>query len=151
MAERKYASWSTVVSIIDNIKSKFSPQGHKHTSSEITDLNIPTKVSELTNDAGYVTTSVTDGLSETISGKANTSHTHSISDVTNLQSNLNAKVPTSRTINNKTLTSNITLSASDVSAYSKTEIDNMELITLDDIDAICGTDYQFVSANEVIF
>lgn len=151
MAERKYASMSSISYLVDNIMAKFSKLGHKHTSSDITDLKIPTKVSELTNDSGYVTTSVTDGLSETISGKANTSHTHSISNVTNLQSSLDAKVPTSRTINNKTLTSNITLSASDVSAYSKTEINNMELITLDDIDAICGTDYQFVSANEVIF
>lgn len=64
MAERKYASWSTVVSIIDNIKSKFSPQGHKHTSSDITDLKIPTKVSELTNDAGYVPNT------RTVNGKA---------------------------------------------------------------------------------
>lgn len=39
-----------------------------------------------------------------------------ISDVTNLQTALDGKVPTSRTINSKPLTSDITLSASDVSA-----------------------------------
>ena len=116
MAERKYASMSSITSLVRNITSRFSQIGHKHTSSEITDLKIPTKVSELTNDASYVTTSVTDGLSEAISGKANTSHTHSISNVTNLQSSLDAKVPTSRTVNGKALTGNISLTASDVGA-----------------------------------
>lgn len=51
-----------------------------------------------------------------VSTKANSSHTHSISNVTNLQSSLDAKVPTSRTVNGKALSSNITLSASDVGA-----------------------------------
>lgn len=37
---------------------------------------------------------------------------------------VSTKVPTSRTINGKTLTANITLSASDVGAYTKTETDN---------------------------
>ena len=63
-------------------------------------------------------------LTALINGKANASHNHAISEVTNLQSSLDAKVPTSRTVNGKALTSNITLSASDVSAYSKTEIDS---------------------------
>lgn len=58
-----------------------------------------------------------------VSGKANDSHTHAISDVTNLQGSLDAKVPTTRTINSKALSSNITLSASDVGAYTKTEVD----------------------------
>lgn len=51
-----------------------------------------------------------------ISTKANSSHTHSISNVTNLQTTLDGKVPTSRTVNGKALSSNITLSASDVGA-----------------------------------
>lgn len=61
------------------------------------------------------------------------------------------KVPTSRTVNGKALTSNITLSASDVNAYSKAEIDNLELITVDDIDAICGITIEIASASEVTF
>lgn len=66
--------------------------------------------------------------------KADSSHTHSIGDTTNLQSTLDGKVPTSRTINSKPLSANITLSASDVGAapsshnhddryYTETEID----------------------------
>lgn len=57
--------------------------------------------------------SYTDGA---VSTKANSSHTHSISNVTNLQSSLDAKVSTSTTVNGKALSSNITLSASDVGA-----------------------------------
>lgn len=69
---------------------------------------------------------------------ADDSHAHIISNVDGLQSALDAKVPTSRTVNGKALSANITLSASDVSAYSKTEIDSMSFITVDDIDTICG-------------
>ena len=73
-------------------------------------------------------------LSTEIAKKADTSHTHVISNVTNLQSTLDGKVPTSRTVNGKALSANITLSASDVGAspsshdhdyryYTETEID----------------------------
>ena len=51
-----------------------------------------------------------------VSTKANSSHTHSISNVTNLQTSLDTKVPTSRTVNGKALSADITLSASDVGA-----------------------------------
>lgn len=71
---------------------------------------------------------------EAVSTKANTSHSHAISDVTNLQDTLDGKVPNTRTINGKELITNISLSASDVGAansshthddryYTETEID----------------------------
>lgn len=123
-------------------------------------------------------------LSTEIAKKADASHTHTISNVTNLQSTLDSKVPTSRTVNDKPLSANITLSASDVGAapsshnhndeyyvksevdsklsgksdnghshndlyYTKTQIDNYELITVDDIDAICGSD--IASASDLTF
>lgn len=44
------------------------------------------------------------------------SHSHAIKDVTNLQTTLDGKVPTSRTINGNKLTSNITLTAEDIGA-----------------------------------
>ena len=69
----------------------------------------------------------------------------------NVQTQLNGKVPTSRTVNGKVLSSNITLSASDVSAYSKTEIDNMTFITVEDIDTICGTSIQYANVSEGAF
>lgn len=55
-------------------------------------------------------------LQSTLDGKAASGHTHSIDDIPNLKSSLNEKVPTTRTINNKALSSNITLNASDVDA-----------------------------------
>lgn len=48
-------------------------------------------------------------------------------------------------------TGDVTLSASDVGTYTKAEIDNLELITVDDIDIICGTVIQVASDSEVTF
>ena len=82
------------------------------------------------NDLYYTETEI----DQKLSGKANATHSHAISEVTNLQSTLDAKVPTSRTINSKPLTANVSLSASDVGAapashdhnslyYTQTQID----------------------------
>lgn len=88
--------------------------------------------------------------------KAEVSHEHSISNVDGLQANLDSlesavdsKVPNTRKINGKALSSDITLSAGDVDAYTKAEIDGYELITIEDIDTICGNTIQ--SASEVTF
>lgn len=110
------------------------------------------------------------GLQAALDGKAEKSHTHTVSEISDLtataaelnyvsgvtssiQTQLNAKVPTTRTINGKNLSANITLTAGDLSAYTKTEIDNMELITIDDIDTICGGTIQVtsISDSEVTF
>ena len=64
------------------------------------------------DDRYYTETEVNDKLAE----KADSGHTHTISNVTNLQNSLDAKVPTSRKVNGKALTTDITLSASDVGA-----------------------------------
>lgn len=53
-------------------------------------------------------------LTSGLAGKANTSHTHVISDVTNLQSNLDAKVPTTRTVNGKALSANVVIGGGDI-------------------------------------
>lgn len=57
-----------------------------------------------------------EALETVASNKANKDHPHAIKDVTDLQTQLNAKVPTTRTVNGKALSANITLSASDVGA-----------------------------------
>ena len=64
------------------------------------------------------------------------------------RSELDLRVPTARKVNNKELSADITLTASDVNAYSKDEIDNMELITTADIDTICNA--IIYGASEVI-
>lgn len=68
-----------------------------------------------------------------------------------IQTQLNSKVPTSRTINGKALSSNVTISAADLSVYTKAEIDSMELITVADIDAICGSSIMAAGASGVTF
>lgn len=69
-----------------------------------------------------------------------------------LSGELDDKVPTSRTVNGKALTENITITASDINTYTKSEIDDMELITVDDIDTICGGAIQVATlSNEVTF
>ena len=63
-----------------------------------------------------------DGIKNDLLGKADKTHTHVIADVSGLQSSLDAKVPTSRTINGKALTTNISLTASDVGALPDTTV-----------------------------
>lgn len=59
----------------------------------------------------YATKSaLTSGLAE----KANTEHTHEIADVTSLQTTLNGKVPTTRTVNGKTLSANVVIGGADI-------------------------------------
>ena len=70
------------------------------------------------------------------------SHSHAISDVTNLQTTLNGKVPTSRTVNGKALSADITLSASDVGAdasgAANTALTNANSYTDNRITAMVG-------------
>lgn len=153
---------------------------HSHTVANITDLTATaTELNHMDGVTSNVQTQL-NGKQATITGGATTIATSNltanralisngsgkvaVSAVTstelgyldgvtsNVQTQLNGKVPTSRTINSKALSSNITLSASDVGAYAKTEIDNMEFVTVDDIDTICGASIQVASlSNEVTF
>lgn len=104
--QNKYAGLESLRVFLTNIRNTFSQIGHKHTKSEITDF------AHDHNDIYYTETEIDTKLNN----KADASHTHSISNVTNLQTELNSKVSTSRTINGKSLAENITLSASDVGA-----------------------------------
>lgn len=105
-------------------------------------------------------------LQNTLDDKSDIGHTHTVDNITDLtvtaaelnyvsgvassvQTQLDGKVPATRTINGKALSTDITLSASDVNAYSKTEIDSLELITVDDIDTICGAN--IVNGSEVTY
>lgn len=97
---------------ITNLQSTLDDKAassHTHTVSQISDLTATAK--ELNYMDG-----VTSNVQTQLDGKAASGHTHNITDITNLQSTLNDKVPTTRTINGKALSSNITLSASDVGA-----------------------------------
>lgn len=140
---------SEVITLINNNKGTLESL----TSSKV---NVSDIVNNLTTNSSSKVLSaaqgvVIKGLIDALDAELD-SHTHDMADVSGLDSALDAKVPISRTINGKALTANITLSASDVSAYTKTEIDNMELITADDIDTICGGAIQVATlSNEVTF
>lgn len=91
--------------------------------AEITMPTIPTKVSDLTNDVGYITDYTETDPTVPSWAKASSKPSYTASEV--------GAVPTSRTINGKALTSNITLSASDVSALpSSTVIPTVNNATL---------------------
>lgn len=68
----------------------------------------------LTSSSAASTYATKSALTSGLAGKANTEHTHEIADVTNLQSSLNAKVPTTRTVNGKALSANVTLAGGDI-------------------------------------
>ena len=101
--------------------------------------NIDLSAYETTEDAQSKLDEAKTYADTAVSGKANTSHSHIISDVTNLQSTLDGKVPTSRTVNGKSLTANISLSASDVGAASSTHTHDDRYYTETEIDTKIST------------
>ena len=79
------------------------PQGEKGEKGDKGDKGDP---GTITIDTSLSTTSTNavqnKAIATAINGKANTTHTHSISDVTTLQTNLNSKVNTSDIVDNLT-------------------------------------------------
>lgn len=115
---------------------------HTHTASQITDFNtsVDSRIENIIGTApanldtlGEIADALNDDASfaatitTALSGKSDTGHTHTIGNITSLQSSLDAKVPTSRTINSKPLSSNVTLTPDDFTdgttnkVYSATE------------------------------
>lgn len=55
--EKKFLGSTGLVKFLEHLYNVFSQVGHTHTKSQITDFpTIPTKVSQLTNDSGFVST-----------------------------------------------------------------------------------------------
>ena len=102
----------TVVSVqIKNALTSKADLDHVH---QITDIsNIGSASVHYAASAGAVAWA---NVTNPPSTYAPSAHSHAISDITNLQTTLNGKVPTSRTVNGKALSSNITLTASDIGA-----------------------------------
>lgn len=89
MAIQKFLNLEGLSVFLDNLKSTFSPSAHTHTISDITDYTVDSTLS--------------------------TSSTNPVQNST-ITSALNQKVSATRTINNKSLNADITLTASDVNA-----------------------------------
>lgn len=86
-------------------KGDIGPQGPQGPKGEKGDKGDP---GAITIDTSLSTTSTNavqnKAIATAVNGKANTTHTHEISEVTNLQTNLNNKVNTSDIANNLTTT-----------------------------------------------
>lgn len=85
MAQKKYASLSTLNTFLDNLKDTFATLSHKHTMSDLTDYKVdtalsPTSTNPVQNkvvDAEFDAIATAMGALETaIDGKANASHNH---------------------------------------------------------------------------
>lgn len=128
MTDTTYTSLKNpyAVTIQGNGTSLGTYDGSSAKTFNITPSNIGAATSSHTHDDRYYTESEIDSKVATL----NTS-------ISGLQSVLDSKVPTTRTINGKTLSDDITLSASDVGAYTKAETDVCEFIATYDIDDIC--------------
>lgn len=160
---KKYASLNTLSIFLDNLRKLFATKIEVDEKSKVqivtekdtenTEEHIPTlKIYKLTQeqyneklasgninkDALYLTPEEINytmaEIDEMMAGKSNTDHTHSIDSIDNLQSVLNSKVPINRTINGKSLSNNINLSASDVGAASTSHNHNNEYYTEVEID-----------------
>lgn len=120
------AAWGNITGTLsnqtdlNNALSGKAPLSHTHVSADITDLTIPTKVSDLTNDAGYINN-------------------------TELSEALGNYVPTSRKVAGKALTGDVTLSASDIGA--QTEITSSNKLSASLISE--STDKKFVTDTQI--
>jgi hypothetical protein len=125
---KKYISLTRLSNFLDNIKSMYSQIGHKHTTADLTDYTIDTSLSPTSNnpvanstiDAEFESVATAmNALEEAIDEKANAIHDHTISEVTDLQVALDKKADVNHAHND--------------TYYTKTEIDSMEFITVDDV------------------
>lgn len=100
MAQKKYVSLTRLSNFLDNIKVKYSQVGHKHTISEITDYTVDTELSPTSTNpvANSALNEEFDAVSEAMSAlelaidnKSDSSHTHEISDINELQGILDSK------------------------------------------------------------
>lgn len=123
MANKKYASLTSLTNLVENIKSRYASISHKHTKSDITDFpDIPTY--SLSKSGSTITLTGSDGSSSsvtdsdtkiTVDSSLSSTSTNPVQNKV-INSALSGKVPTTRTVNGKKLSANITLSASDVGA-----------------------------------
>lgn len=133
MSTRKYVSLSKLATFLDNLKELFALKNHTHTvDSALSDTSenpVQNKVINAELDA------ISEGMSaleSAIDDKAPSDHTHVVSE-SDLDDDLKAKIN----------------ATSGGSGGGDIDIDSLELITVADIDTICGRTIH--NASEVMF
>lgn len=96
---KKYVSLSKLSTFLDNLKNTFAALSHTHKLSDLTDYVVDSALSSTSTnpvqnavlDAEFEAISgAMNALDLAIDGKADSSHTHEIADVNNLQSTIDA-------------------------------------------------------------
>lgn len=94
MANKKYVSLSKLQTFLENLNKKFAALAHKHTLSDISDYTVDSTLSDTSanpvqnkviNEEFEAVSQAMSALDLAIDGKANSVHSHPISDVTDLQ------------------------------------------------------------------
>lgn len=120
--EKNYASLNTLRTFLEKLATKFAELAHKHTLKDIEDYKVDSELSSQSENP--VQNKVIDAEFSAIS-EAMTIFEKAIDDKADANHN------------------------HDESYYTKSEIDSLELITVTDIDTICGSTIQ--SAEDVMF
>ena len=122
MSNKKYASLQTLQTFLTNLRNTFSELTHKHNIEDITDYVVDAELSATSTNP--VQNKTLDAEFEAVATAINA---------------------LDLAIDNKADAAHV---HSDI-YYTKEEIQNLELITVEDIDSICGSN--IVSASEVTF
>lgn len=113
MSQKKYVSLSKLQTFLENLNNKFAALSHKHTINDITDYE------SIVADSALSSTSTNPVQNKVINEEFEAIAT----SMNALDLAIDGKADASHTHDD---------------FYTKIEIDSMEFITTDDIDAICG-------------
>lgn len=145
MSQKKYVSLARLSNFLDNIKTKYSQIGHKHSISDITDYKIDTALSSTSTNP--VQNKVIDAELDAIATGMNALELAidtALAEAKTNASNKDAVVLYEAQQSAKTYTDSVAAGKADSSHshddryYTQSEIDNMGFITASDIDEICG-------------
>lgn len=112
MAQNKYVSLSKLQTFLENLNNKFAALSHKHSVGDLSDYIVDTELSS--TSANPVQNKVLDAEFEAIATSMNA-----------LDSAIDGKANSFHDHDDR--------------YYTESEIDNMEFVTIGDIDRICGS------------
>ena len=150
--ENKFLGSTGLAKFLENLYEVFAKVGHTHTKSQITDFpTIPTKVSQLTNDSGFV--SVDTNTTYTLSKSGSTITLTGSDGVSQSVEDLDTIIPVdsvlSSTSQNPVQNKVIKAEFDSVTAQLMGEIENIAPISNATVDSICGS--SITPASEVLF